>query len=72
MQNMDQAMQEAMRLAQTSAGQQLLGILQRSGGEELRQAMEKAAAGDYTQAKQTLSVLLESEECKKLLEQLGR
>lgn len=65
-------MAEAMRIAQTPAGRQLIGILQQKGGDDLRQAMEKAAAGDYAQAKQTINALLDSPEIKKLLEQLGR
>lgn len=67
-----QAMQEAMRVAGTPAGQQLMNLLQKKGGEELQQAMAKAAAGDYRQAKKTLSVLLDDPEVKKLMQQLGR
>lgn len=72
MQNNEQAIQEAMRLAQSPAGQQLLSKLKESGGDELRQAMNQAAAGDYTQAMQALNGLLESPDIKKLLEQLRR
>lgn len=68
----DQAMQEALRLAQSPAGQQLLALLQQKGGSGLQQAVERAAAGDYTQAKQALSALLNDPEAKKILEQLGR
>lgn len=68
----DLSMQEALRLAQSPAGQQLLAILRQSGGEELRQAMASAATGDYQQAKQTLGTLLNTPEVKALLEQLGR
>ena len=67
-----QAIQEAMRLAGTPAGQQLLNLLQKNGGDELQQAMAKAAAGDYKQAKKALSALLDDPEVKKLMQQLGR
>ena len=63
---------EAMRLAGTPAGQQLLALLQKNGGDGLKSAMDQAAAGDYEQAKQSLSALLSDPEAKKLLQQLGR
>lgn len=65
-------MAEIMRMAQSPAGRQLIGALQQRGGEDLRQAMEKAAAGDYSQARQMISALLDSPDMKKLLEQFGR
>ena len=40
------SMQEALRLAKSDAGQQLLAHLQRADGEHLKQAMEQAAAGN--------------------------
>lgn len=64
-------MQEAMRLAKSPAGQQLLAMLQRSDTGEIQKAMDQAAAGDYAQAKQTMSSLLASPEIQKLLQQLG-
>lgn len=70
--NNQNPMQEAMKIAGTPAGQQLIQLLQQNGGEELRQAMAKAAAGDYAQAKQALTSLLDTPEAKKLLDQLGR
>ena len=64
--------QEALRLANTPTGQQLLALLQKNGGDDLNKAMNSAAAGNYDQAKQTLSALLTDPEAKKLLDQLGR
>lgn len=64
--------QEALRLANTPTGQQLLTLLQKNGGSNLNAAMDHAAAGNYDQAKQALSALLSDPEAKKLLEQLGR
>lgn len=68
----DFSMQEALRLAKSPAGQQLLAMLQRSDAGKLQQVMDQAAAGDYAQAKETVSALLNSPEAKALLEQLGR
>lgn len=64
--------QEALRLANTPAGQQLLALMQQKGGDDLNKAMSSAAAGNYDQAKQALSSLLADPEARKLLEQLGR
>ncbi len=65
-------MQEAMKIASTPAGQQLMQYLRQSGGEELKQALSSAAAGNYDQAKQAIQSLLSAPEAKKLLDQLGR
>ena len=63
---------QAKQIAATPAGQELIRLLQKSGGTDLQQAMEKAAAGDISQAKATLSALLQNPEAQKLLKQLGR
>ena len=68
----DFSMQEALRLAQSPAGQQLLALLQRSDGAQLQKIKEQAAAGDYKNAAQMLNTLLSSQEAKQLLNQLGR
>ena len=64
------SMQEALRLAKSDAGQQLLAHLQRADSEHLKQAMEQAAAGNLEQAKNTLSALLASEEAQALIKKL--
>ena len=64
-------MQEAMKLAQTPAGKQLIQLLQATGGEELRKAMEKAQSGDYSQAQKALFTLMQNPEAKRLFEQMG-
>lgn len=72
-QNSDQfSIQEAMKLAQSEAGQQLFALLRAQNGNAIDQAMAQAAAGDYTQAKQTLASLLASPHVKAMLEQMGR
>lgn len=68
----DFSVQEAMRLAQSPAGQQLLAMLKRSDNGQIQQAMNQASAGDYREAAKTLNGLLSSPEAQKLLEDLGR
>ena len=68
----DFSMQEALRLANSPAGQQLLAMLRRTDTGQLRQAMDQAASGNYAQASQTLNALLSSEEAKQLLDELRR
>ncbi len=66
------SMQEAMRLAQSDAGQKLMAMLQAQDSDSLKQAMAQASKGDYDKLKQTLAPMLASAEVQKLLSQLGR
>lgn len=66
------SMQEAMRLAKSDVGQQLMALLQAQNSDSLKQAMTQASKGDFDQLKQTLAPLLASTEAQKLLSQLGR
>ena len=68
----DFSIQQAMQLAKSPVGQQLIALLQKNGGQDFQSTMAKAAAGDYTQVKDTLASLLSSPEIKAMLEQLGR
>lgn len=63
-------LEEAMKLAATPQGQQLLQQLQAQHGPLLQSAMQQAQSGDYEQVKQMLSGLLHSPEGKALLDQL--
>ena len=65
------SMQDAMRLANSEAGQRLLAILKQSGGDQLQQAMEQASSGHYETAQQSLRSLLENSEVRALLKELG-
>lgn len=65
------SIQDAMRLASTPAGQQLIQILQQQNNADMESAMASAAAGDYTQAKKALSSLLSDPTTQALLKQLG-
>ena len=69
--NSDFSMADAMRLAQTPAGQQLIALLRQQNGNDLDQAMKQAAAGNIQQAKEQLLPLLQSPQIQALLKQLG-
>lgn len=62
---------EAKRIAGSPAGQQLLSLLREKDNGQLNKALEKAFAGDYMQAKEVITTLLETPEAKELLNQLG-
>lgn len=68
----DFSIQQAMQIARSPAGQQLIALLQKNGGQEFQNAMAKAASGDYEQAKQALSALMADPEAQALLNELGR
>ena len=65
------SVEDAMRLATTPAGQQLIELLKGSNASALQEAAAQAAGGDMEQAKKLLCPLLASDEVKKLLQQLG-
>lgn len=67
----DFSMQEALRLYQSPAGQQLLALLRDSDANTLNTAANQASSGNLEQAMQTLSSLLASPEAKDLMRQLG-
>ena len=62
---------DAMRLAKSPAGQQLIQLLRQSDPEAIRQAMQQATSGDYNKAKETLAPLLASQDIQSLLRQMG-
>ena len=68
----DFSMQEALRLAKSPVGQQLLAMLRRKDNGQLQQAMDLAAEGNYAQASQIINTLLSSGDTQQLLDELGR
>lgn len=66
------AMQEALRLAGSPAGQKLLELIKSTGGSTVQTAKEQVASGNFEQAKQTLSQVLQSEEVKRILQEMGQ
>ncbi len=64
------SVQDAMKIATSDAGQQLLALLKAQNGDALNAAMENAASGDYAKVKENLSTMLTSPQVQALLEQL--
>ena len=65
------SMEEALNLAKSPAGQQLLAMLQNTDGALLQQASSLVSAGDYEAASRILRALLSSPEASKLMDELG-
>lgn len=61
------SMQEALRLANSDAGQRLLAILKESGGDSLSR---KAAAGQYDEVHKAMASLMSKPEVAALLKEL--
>ena len=66
----DFSMQEAMRLAQSDTGQQLLQLLQRNHGNAAKIALDRAKDGDMQQAQKALQAFLSDPQAQALLRQL--
>ncbi len=62
--------EQAMRLAQSDAGQQLLSLLQQTQGEKLRYAMDQASAGDMAQVQKAMQELMRDQKAQALLKKL--
>ena len=65
------SVEEAMQLARSPAGQQLLSMLRNTDSALLQQVSDKASTGDYKEASRLLSSMLSSPEAKKLMQELG-
>lgn len=61
---------EAMRIAKSPAGKQLLELLQKNNAQALQGALQKAANGNYAEARETINAFLTTPEAKVLLKQL--
>ena len=61
------SMEDAMALARSRQGQQLLSMARQAGGRELQKAAE---SGDVEKVKKALSGLLESPDFRALMHQL--
>lgn len=67
------SMEEAMKMANSPAAQQLIAMLQQTNSQQLQKAMELASAGDMKSAGRIINGLLSgSEQAKRLAEELGR
>ena len=65
------SMEDAMRLAGTPAGKQLLNLMKSSRDVDMNAARKALEAGDMEQAKKSLSSLLQSPDVQKLLREMG-
>lgn len=65
------ALQEAMKLASSPAGQKLIALLQAQNSDAIEQARQQAAQGNMNQAKNALSDLLKSDQVQKLIREMG-
>ena len=63
--------EEAMRMLQSPAGQQLIRMLQATNDPSLQIAMEQANKGNMDGAKNALEKICADKEIQKLLSQLG-
>lgn len=66
----DYPIQEAQRLANTPAGQQLLTMLRQENGDQLQKIMELARSGDIAGAGNALQSILSSPNARSLLKQM--
>lgn len=64
------SMEDAMRLAKSPAGQQLIALLKSAGGSSVEQARQAAAKGDYETARSNLSQVLRSPDVQRLLKEM--
>lgn len=71
MRNNPDAMQEALRIAKSPEGQKLIQLVRQSDPGKLQQVLTSAASGNFNQAKDTLTALLDSPEAKELLSRMG-
>ena len=66
----DFSMQDALRMAQSPAGQQLLAMLRSGDNSQLQQVVDLAKAGNMEKAGVTLQSLLSSPQAQQLLKQM--
>ena len=64
------SMNDAMRLASTPAGKQLIQLLKTSGGDSLADAKQAFEKGDYDAAKAGLAEVMKSPQIQALLKEL--
>ena len=65
-------MQEAMRIAASPQGKQLLSMLNQNSTGQLQKAMDSYRSGNIGEAKKILEQVLSSPQGKKIVEQMGK
>ena len=71
MSNYDQAMQEAKKLAANPQAKEFVRQLQQKDPQLVQTLLQQTAAGNFSQAKQMLTALLEDPQTRVILESLG-
>jgi len=66
------SMKEALRMAQSPAGQQLAQLLQQADQSALNDAIAKAKQGNYQDAAQQLQALMSTPQAQALLKELEK
>ena len=66
------SMKEALRLAQSPAGQQLQQLLQQADQETLNSAIAQAKQGNYEEATKQIRALMSSPQAQALLKELEK
>lgn len=66
------SMEDALQLASTPAGQELIALLKATGGQDMEKAKQAAQRGDYTEVKNNLSELLKSPKVQQLLREMEK
>lgn len=64
------SIEDAMRLANSPAGKQLIAALRSAGGNDLEQARKAAEKGDYNSARTNLTEVLKSPKIQALLREM--
>ena len=64
-------LQEAMRLAKSPAGKQILQMLQQSDQDVIQQASSMAKTGNYSQAINLIKKILSTPEGQKIMKEYG-
>lgn len=58
------------KMADSDAGKQLIQLVQTQGGSKMKSALKKAEDGDFTEAQEILSRILQNPEASKLMQQM--
>lgn len=66
------SIEDAMRLANSPAGKQLIAALRSAGGNDLEQARKAAEKGDYDGARTNLTEVLKSPQIQALLREMEK
>ena len=59
-----------MKIANSTAGQELLSLVQNKKDEKFDEAMQKAQSGDFSQAQEIISKILSTPEAEALMKKI--